>query len=240
MGGAGAEAVMMTGERSFKQRLVPFAPSSKTTQGAEEQQRPATRARTPLGGKMAGLRLFPHRPDDEKVATPASTVYGTTMLREEEKALISSAQRTSPKQQQQVKRAVIIQAPDEETLTAVDMQSVQDMTRSGGDPYNLAGVGATKRDASKNATNKDKVLPSAPPQLRRIITAGQAKTVTVAPPRPPRRANTAAELGETVKVKTGGPLFSFAGVGGGSRAAQEFEIVSGGPDGAGITAGRAF
>lgn len=232
--------------QNFKQRLVPFAPSksgSPTRNGASGSRREGrvespARARTPQptsnsnnnsnsnndnAKQTTQLRLYPNKSDDEKVAAAAFS----TMFHEERKAMYAAQKKVA---------FAVAQNPDEETLTAVDMQSVSDITRSGGDPYNVAGVG--RRAGQQQQQQQQKALPSVPTGLRRIKT-GQVKTVTVAPPRPPKRANTAdsiAPVGPSavagapasgsggVKVK-GGPLFSIAGVGG---KAQEFEIVSGG------------
>lgn len=295
---------------SFKQRLVPFAPSKSSNssaspnrglgqaQASRQEEEPVSRSRTPQqqnhgngngngdGGVRQAtlLRLYPNKSDDEKVARAALD----TMFHEEQKALYA-AQASSFRPPTRAggggagpKKTVNFvtpaggprgkQHPDEETLTEVDMQTVTQIARSGGDPYNLAGVGrrapgggsdtrGEEEDNKMNNNSKDKMLPSVPSTtgssimgrpaaaaLRRIRT-GQVKTVTVAPPRPPKRANTAddsaaltgaasvsaatnasSDATSTVRVKgpagAGGPLFRFAGVGGGSKA-QEFEIVSG-------------
>lgn len=123
------------------------------------------------------------------------------------------------------------------------------------------------------ARKADKMLPNVPiPTALRRIKTGQVKTVTVLAPTdkassnvrwPIKRANTADVVMTTsssnkskiqppqisaptnfVKVKTGAPLFSFAGVNGSGsqKYAQEFEIVTG-PDGgllAEPTLGEAF
>lgn len=234
---------MLNGD-TFK-RLAPYAPSTSGTSTTDNTSsarakglvEDSFRARTPrpggngIGGSNGNssarqatmLRLYPNKSDDEKVAQTAFNA----MFHEEQKALFASLKDTTPTQKkpQQQKRVnfQIASHPDEETLTEVDMQTVAQIARSGGDPYNLAGVG---RD------NNQKALPSVPTGLRRIKT-GQVKTVTVAPPRPPKRANTAdsVEIAASssaggsggMRIK-GGPLFSVAGVTG---KAQEFEIVAG-------------
>lgn len=271
--------------QSFKQRLVPFAPSrsgtspsglSSASARGEARLPPLpveemTRARTPQplrdngngdndGGAVkqaTTLRLYPNKSDDEKIAQAAFN----TMFHEEQKALYAAqaqaqAQMQSPPRGKKTVNFAVQQQqqghPDEETLTEVDMQTVTQIARSGGDPYNVAGVGrraAAAAPAVDNNNNNNKALPAG---LRRIKT-GQVKTVTVAPPRPPKRSNTtdsaallagpstgaAAAVVTRVPVK-GGPLFRFAGVGGsgGGSKALEFEIVSGSSEGNAL--GRVF
>lgn len=232
---------MVNGD-TFK-RLSPYAPSKSATStpnGFSSTRGPGPgpagdpiRAGTPQprdngdgdGARQATvLRLYPSRSDDDKVAQAAFN----TMFHEEQRALFASLReptpaRQQPQQQKRVNFQVVAPHPDEETLTEVDMQTVSQITRGGGDPYHVAGVG--------RGTDQ-KALPSVPTGLRRIKT-GQVKTVNVAPPRPPKRANTADSVAIAasssvagpggLRVK-GGPLFSVAGVGG---KAREFEIVAG-------------
>lgn len=270
--GPGAEIA-----QSFKQRLVPFAPSRSgaspsglsasrggegTASAAAAETQPA-REKTPQppqqnngsgnngGAKQATmLRLYPNKTDDEKIAQAAFN----TMFHEEQKALYSAQAppqtqtQSPPRAKKTVNFAVQKGHPDEETLTEVDMQTVTQIARSGGDPYNVAGVGR-KAPGSGSGNGEGRATAALFPSraaaaaaagLRRIKT-GQVKTVTVAPPRPPKRSNTADSValaagastgspaagtgaGAPMKVVKGGPLFKFAGVGGGK--AQEFEIVS--------------
>lgn len=223
---------------SFKQRLVPFAPSKaskpttpsaeamvQTEGGAVDESRPRPKTPHPQADNKkpaAVLRLYPSKAEDEKVAMAAFS----KMFQEEQKALMAARQGMPadvPKPGHQGAKAT----EKEEVEDVVDAnkigQTVSQMFSASGDAFSLAGVG-----------RMHKALPAAPTGLRRIKT-GQVKTITVAPPRPLKRANTAdvvggATVAPAVKVKTG-PLFRFAGVGGAKT--EEFEIVSGGPDGAG-------
>lgn len=215
--------------QSFRQRLVPFAPSKASKpampddgesvvrpEGSVEeshQSRPKTPYPHADNKSAAVLRLYPSKAEDEKVAMAAFD----KMFQEEQKALMAARQELPadvPKVTAQGAKAV-----DEEAQDVFEPHNGGTLT----DPLATAGVGRI-----------NKALPVAPTGLRRIKT-GQVKTVTVAPPRPPKRANTSDIAGtpataSALKVKTG-PLFRFAGVGGAKT--QEFEIVSGGPDGAG-------
>lgn len=212
--------------QSFKQRLVPFAPSSKaskaTTPAAEpvvnsddksQLLRPKTphpRADDKPSSSPALLRLYPSKVEDEKIAMAAFS----KMFQEEQKALMAARQ---------------------EMPTDIPKSLKQDTTSASKatPPMSVASTDSTSKVVDVDKT-VGTILPAAPTGLRRIMT-GQVKTVTVAPPRPPKRANTSDVVGAAaavpaIKVRTG-PLFKFATVGG--AKAQEFEIVSGGPDGAG-------
>lgn len=233
--------------QSFKQRLVPFAPSKSGTSPSGLTMTPRgdgssdapPRARTPqpqlqnhsqgdaskmiapasdrnaIGGEQIKqatmLRLYPNQTDDTKLAQAATTTMLQSRGQMRTKKTVNFAPQTHPAREAH---------PDDETLTEVDMQTTAQLARSNGDPYGVAGVARTGRGLA------EKVLPAVPAGLRRIKT-GQVKTVTVAPPRPPKRSNTSDGAGLTgagnmVRVK-GAPLFKFAGVGG---KTQEFEIVS--------------
>lgn len=207
--------------QSFKQRLVPFAPSSKASKPSTPAAEPVSntenksqlRPKTPHphsdDKQSPVLRLYPSKADDEKVAMAAFS----KMFQEEQKALMAARQGMPadvPKSLNQDTTSTSKAAP-QMSIASTDSISTVDMAKTMG-----------------------KILPAAPTGLRRIKT-GQVKTVTVAPPRPPKRANTSDVVGATaavpaIKIRTG-PLFKFANVGG--AKAQEFEIVSGGPDGAG-------
>lgn len=210
--------------QSFKQRLVPFAPSSKASKPSTPAAEPVSntddksqlRPKTPhphADDKPSPvLRLYPNKADDEKVAMAAFS----KMFQEEQKALMAARQEMPadvPKSVNQDTVTSSSKAASQMSVAITDSISKVDMVKTMG-----------------------KILPAAPTGLRRIKT-GQVKTVTVAPPRPPKRANTSDVVGAAaeaavpaIKVRTG-PLFKFANVGG--AKAQEFEIVSGGPDGAG-------
>lgn len=209
--------------QSFKQRLVPFAPSSKASKPSTPAAEPVSntddksqlRLKTPhhhADDKPSPvLRLYPSKADDEKVAMAAFS----KMFQEEQKALMAARQEMPadvPKSVNQDTVTSSSKAASQMSVAITDSISKVDMVKTMG-----------------------KILPAAPTGLRRIKT-GQVKTVTVAPPRPPKRANTSDVVGAAaaavpaIKVRTG-PLFKFANVGG--AKAQEFEIVSGGPDGAG-------
>lgn len=246
--------------QSFKQRLVPFAPSSKAkaadakADGGEgdgnvySQPRPKTPH--PMHDKSnktpVVLRLYPNKEHDEKVAMAAFN----KMFQEEQKVLAAARHElpaaavdaggsaASPARKNiKSNNAEQTAAKTSPAAFVVDKQTLSEMLGSsnvgGGDPFAMAGVGR-----STTATNKALPPPPAPQQLRRVKT-GQVKTVTVTTPdmggSSRKRANTSDVASPAVlRVKTGGPLFRIAGVGGGARAqAQEFEIVSGGPDGAG-------
>lgn len=209
--------------QSFKQRLVPFAPSSKASKPSTPAAEPVSntddksqlRPKTPhphADDKPSPvLRLYPNKADDEKVAMAAFS----KMFQEEQKALMAARQEMPadvPKSVNQDTVTSSSKAASQLSVAITDSISKVDMVKTMG-----------------------KIIPAAPTGLRRIKT-GQVKTVTVAPPRPPKRANTSDVVGAAaaavpaIKVRTG-PLFKFANVGG--AKAQEFEIVSGGPDGAG-------
>lgn len=213
--------------QSFKQRLVPFAPSSKaskpttTTAAAEpvanaddkSQLRPKTPHPHVDDKPSPVLRLYPSKAEDEKIAMAAFS----KMFQEEQKALMAARQEMPADMSKSLKQDSTTSSSSKATT-----------------PMSVASTDSTSKVVDMGRT-MGKVLPAAPTGLRRIMT-GQVKTVTVAPPRPPKRANTSDVVGATaaavpaIKVRTG-PLFKFATVGG--AKAQEFEIVSGGPDGAG-------
>lgn len=113
-------------------------------------------------------------------------------------------------------RAAARPQDDVESGAEVQIPTVSTQFPGAGDPYGTAGVGRARN------------LPGAARTALRRIKTGQVKTVTIASPRPPRRANTSSDVttpeSATVKVRAGGPFFGIAGVGGGK--AQEFEIVS--------------
>lgn len=260
--------------QAFKQRLVPFAPSTKakTTSttgndggddaaadggrgGGYSQPRPKTphpmhdgSSKTPVV-----LRLYPNEAMDEKVAMAAFN----KMFNEEQKALLvarrhglsASSVDAIPNSNSVVAGSIAPERKNKKSNedaqaktspAAPDTQTLSEMLGSvgGGDPFAMAGVGR-----STNMQTNNKAAPAAPPgpqQLRRVKT-GQVKTVTVGTPvmgmgaaagAPRKRAYTSdvvdAGVLPAVKVKTEGPFFSFAGVGGGMRAQaqQEFEIVS--------------
>lgn len=213
--------------QSFKQRLVPFAPSKASkpatptsepgVQSEDAVQRSQSRPKTPhpnANNKPAAmLRLYPSKTEDEKVAMAAFS----KMFHEEQKALMAARQ----------EMPADVPKPTTQGFKATEAEGAEDA----GDGRE---IGQTVSQMASASTDSFKPLPTAPTGLRRVKT-GQVKTVTVAPPRPPKRSNTSDIVGgaagaPAVKVKNG-PLFRFAGVGG--PKAQEFEIVSGGPDGAG-------
>lgn len=221
--------------------LVEDPPRPKTAAGNPGSGAATTNNNTAAGGatptttnnntttKTSALSLFPNPEHDEKVAAEAF-------------AKMFETERKAHAYQVQAQAQAMAQAQAQAQVHAdAQAQGGSDST-SGSDPYSKAGV----------ARRVEKMLPSVPTALRRIRT-GQVKTVTVVPPRRPQRSNTVDSLGSTrtmasssssttskssppqisaptnfVKVTAGGPLFSFAGVGGGR--AQEFEIITG-PDG---------
>ncbi|KAJ4387496.1 hypothetical protein N0V93_008088 [Gnomoniopsis smithogilvyi] len=225
--------------QSFKQRLVPFAPHSKASKPSTPSGEPAvqpdsapekltSRPKTPHPNAdektAAVLRLYPSNAEDEKVAMAAFS----KMFQEEQRVLIAARQGLPaevPKLATQGATATEAKGGAEDAVGSRTIgQTAPQESSASTASISMADVGRSMA----------KVLPAAPTGLRRIKT-GQVKTVTVAPPRPPKRANTSDVVGAAagapaVKVKTG-PLFRFANVGG--AKAQEFEIVSGGPDGAG-------
>ncbi|KAJ4409150.1 hypothetical protein N0V82_009563 [Gnomoniopsis sp. IMI 355080] len=258
--------------QSFKQRLVPFAPSSKASKPSTPSGEPVivnnnksdavaerslqSRPKTPHPNAddkpAAVLRLYPSNAEDDKVAMAAYS----KMFQEEQRALMAFARQERPadvvpKLETPQGAAVVTEAkkelPSSSEEHAVDAKImgqaaaaavVSQKSSASNDSFSSSSVAtaSTADMSSSSRTTMGRVLPTG---LRRIKT-GQVKTVTVAPPRPPKRANTssdvvgsgggAAAAAPAVKVKTG-PLFRFATVGG--TKAQEFEIVSGGPDGAG-------
>lgn len=224
--------------QSFKQRLVPFAPSSKASKPATPAAEPVIiksegksqlRPKTPPPHSHAAddnkpspvLRLYPSKADDEKIATAAFS----KMFQEEQKALMAARQELPAAVPKSVGNV------NEDTTTSTSSKAAVPQT-------SVANTDSFSSKVDMVKTMGGKILPAAPTGLRRIKT-GQVKTVTVAPPRPPKRANTSDVVGgataaavavPAIKIRTG-PLFKFANVGG--AKAQEFEIVSGGPDGAG-------
>lgn len=213
----------------FRQRLVPFPPNkgaatpnaTSVAKGeglVESPPRPKTPH--PHGGnnKAPVLRLFPNDADDEEIAAAAFE----RMFAAESKAQAYQLQVQAQAQAQaQADAKAQVETQFQARATAA-AQSASSPPRAG--------------------ERKDKSLPSVPAALRRVKT-GQVKTVTVAPPRAPRRQNTSDSSSSaasssrssppqppssaTIMKVNMGPTFSLAGV---SGKAQEFEIVTG-PDG---------
>ncbi|KAG8162538.1 hypothetical protein KVR01_008303 [Diaporthe batatas] len=229
----------------FKQRLIPFPPNKGAAtpnavsiakgQGlVESPARPKTPHPHATTNKAPVLRLFPNDADDEEIAAAAFE----RMFAAESKAQAYQLQ-------------VQAQAQAQAHADANAQVEIQMQARA------AAATAAAAPSSSSGATNtkKDKSLPSVPAALRRVKT-GQVKTVTVAPPRAPRRQNTSDSASSaggssarssppqppasaTIMKVSMGPTFSLAGVTG---KEQEFEIVTG-PDGTMLqepALGRAF
>lgn len=214
------------------------------------------------------LSLFPNLEQDEKVAVEAFA----KMFETEQKAHAYQAQaqaKAMAQAQAQTDRAMSGNggSSNAAVVTSTAVAIAAPTSRSNEERKQTGVIDEDGEDAEYNAKSSksaavarkvDKILPNVPlPTALRRIKTGQVKTVTVVPPtngrRPLKRSNTADVLTTSdisaptnfVKVKAGGPLFSFAGVTGGvvgsgkrGQYAQEFEIVTG-PDG-GLIAEPAF
>ncbi|KAH8773670.1 hypothetical protein F5883DRAFT_641657 [Diaporthe sp. PMI_573] len=220
---------------AFKQRLIPFppnkgaaTPNAASIAKGEGLVEDPPRPKTPHPGhsnKAPVLRLFPNDADDEEIAAAAFE----RMFAAESKA---QAYQLQVQAQAQAQAQADAKAQVETQIQARAAAATQSSTSKGAEDSS----GATN-------TRKDKTLPSVPAALRRVKT-GQVKTVTVAPPRAPRRQNTSDSASSaatsssrssppqppasaTIMKVSMGPTFSLAGVTG---KEQEFEIVTG-PDG---------
>lgn len=218
----------------FKQRLIPFPPNKgaatpnavSIAKGAglvEDPPRPKTPH--PQSNKAPVLRLFPNDADDEEIAAAAFE----RMFAAESKAQAYQLQ-------------VQAQAQAQAQADAKAQVETQMQARAAAAQQSSSSRGAEESGATTTNTKKEKSLTSVPAALRRVKT-GQVKTVTVAPPRAPRRQNTSDSAtsaasssrssppqppaSATIMKVSMGPTFSLAGVTG---KEQEFEIVTG-PDG---------
>lgn len=228
----------------FKQRLIPFPPNkgaatpnavsiAKGEGLVEDPPRPKTPH--PSSNKAPVLRLFPNNADDEEIAAAAFE----RMFAAESKA---QAYQLQVQAQAQAQAQADAKAQVETQMQARAAAAAQTSSSSKGAEENNNN---NNNNSGATQSKRDKTLPSVPGALRRVK-MGQVKTVTVAPPRAPRRQNTSDSASSsaltpsssrssppqppssaTIMKVSMGPTFSLAGVTG---KEQEFEIVTG-PDG---------